>query len=1426
MNLRRVVLRCSLLLGSSLFALLPNPANAQVRSRVVEAVNDAKRVTLPGNMIPLARAEYDRGAVGDAAPMKRILLLLKRSDQQEAALQALLQAQQDKSSPNFHQWLTPEQFGTQFGVADSDIQAATDWLSQQGFSVDKVYSSRMVIEFSGNAGQVQRTFGTAIHNYQANGRMYSANASDPQIPAALAPVVAGVVSLNSYPRQYYSRRLGTLHRSGAKTTMEVADPSVTVWYQNLYGVGPGDFAKIYGTPATCGTPAVACNGAGQTIAIVGETNLTVSDVQDFRSIFGLPANFDANSIVYNGEDPGITSRDEEAEALLDSEWSGAVAPGATVKFVLSASTAASQGVDLSALYIVEHNLAAVMSESYGGCESAVGTTENQFVNNLWEQASAQGITVAISTGDSGSAGCDNPNTEGLATLGPAVNGLASTAYNVAVGGTDFDEYGKASTYWSNTNDSTTGTSALGYIPEIPWNQSCAQIVNGCNINTTPQLLQNIVAGGGGTSALHNRPSWQTGVSGTLSSDGKRDVPDVSLFASPGFNGSGYLYCQSYYSWSSCLVTSGFGSTLNFGVIGGTSAAAPAFAGVMALVNQSQATAQNPTPRQGNANYILYALANKQGASCASASPVGAGCVFNDIVAGSSAVPSGGTGIGTIDVPCKYPTSSCSATASSIVGILKSPTSSSTMAWNVASGYDMASGLGSMNIGNLIAAWGTVSTVPTSTTLALSPTTGITHGSENVSATISVTPSSGTAKGTVSLLAKMADGSTFGAAQFTLGANGTATGTVKNLPGGTNYQVYAHYSGDGTNAPSDSTPVSVTVAQESSKTFIVIPTYDPNTGNVTTGNATTINYGTPYIVRMYVTNSSGVASPSGAPTGACTQSSSVDCPTGTVSLTADGNPVDAGLYSLDGIGYTRDLSPIFGTGAHMLSASYSGDTSYLPSSTSETITVNKASTTLVGPDFSPGLLVGVPAGIKADITTQVSAGVPPTGTVTFYDGGTPLNGTLTMFPNPPSSVGNAHTVAVLTTTFTTPGTHVLTASYGGDTNYSASAGQSTSDPVYYATAMAVSSSSTNIIFGQSITLTAVVTSQAKSPGITGQVQFTGGGTFSDVITTPGTDANGNQMLTVTATTVPSGPSSYDATYEGDSNYELANSNSVRVNVTIPDFTLGPPNGLSLVPTAGQSGSVQITVTPGSQIPSTVALSFGQVSIAGYTLSLSPAQVQLNGSATSATLSLVPVGGSTSNAMNLRRKSWHVQLPELPPGSRWTLGFSTIIVAALALLIPGRRRRLRAASGLAFVCFFSVVLGCGGGGGSSNSGGGGGSAQTQSSVTLTTSNSKVSLNDSLTITATVTGGPTFSGTVTLYDYGVQIAALPVDFAQPVAHFTNLNLGVHQLTAKFSGDAKDTSSVSTTLTQTVTGTFSIQIQGQTGDLSHFITAQVGIQ
>lgn len=356
------------------FAMLPLRSSAQATQavqRITTAIDNQNFTVLHGNVHPLATSAFNQGAVSDAQMLHRMLLLLQRSPEQEAALQQLLGDQQDKSSGRYQSWLAPEQFGAQFGPSDADIQTVTQWLAAQGFNNVVVGTGRTTIEFSGTAGQVRSAFHTEIRRFSVKNQLHFANASDPAIPAALAPVVAGIVSLNDFPVQSHMKLLGTFQKTRKTGETRPLFTFPGCGGGNCYGVGPADFAKIYNSqPLLSGSPKI--DGTGQGIAIVGESNINVQDVKDFRTMFGLSQNFSASNVIVNGEDPGIN--DEEGESDLDVQWSGAVAPGARIDFVASASTETTPGINLSALYIVDHNLDAVMSESFGGCEKSIGTT--------------------------------------------------------------------------------------------------------------------------------------------------------------------------------------------------------------------------------------------------------------------------------------------------------------------------------------------------------------------------------------------------------------------------------------------------------------------------------------------------------------------------------------------------------------------------------------------------------------------------------------------------------------------------------------------------------------------------------------------------------------------------------------------------------------------------------------------------------------------------------------------------------------------------------------------------------------------------------------------------------------------------------------------------------------------------------------------
>jgi hypothetical protein len=1415
--------------------------NAAVPAQITQAIDPNNLVVLRGNTYPLAQPRFDQGAVPDAQPLHRMLLLLQRSPQQEKSLRQFLDEQQSKSSANFHVWLTPEQFGAQYGPAPADIQTVSSWLVAQGFAINRVSAGRTVIEFDGTAGQVRNAFHTQIHRYVVNGQEHTANSSDPEIPAALTPVVAGIVSLHNFPAQSHLRNVGAFRRSRKAGTVEplstpLYDPPN---YSGQYPIVPGDFAIIYNV-----TPLwnAGIDGTGQTIAIVGETDVNIADIQNFRALFGLSNNFTSDNVILDGIDPGITG--DETEADLDIEWSGAVAKNATIEFVVSAATEVTGGTHLSALYIVDHNVAPVLSESYGNCEASLGATNNQYYNSLWEQAAAQGITVVISAGDGGSAGCDDFNTEETATLGLAVSGYASTPFDVAVGGTDFDQINKWTQYWSATNDPVTLASALGYIPEIPWNDSCAQLgLVGCGTSQPGGNLLNIVAGSGGVSSLYPKPSWQSGTG--IPQDNKRDLPDLSLFASNGFTGTGYLICESDLDGASCQVS---GGSFNFAQIGGTSASAPSFAGIMALVNQSQAK-QNLSNRQGNANYVLYALAKKQANTApalncnASASPVSA-CTFNDVTGGNSFFTS--SGIGNNSVPCTGATPNCSSKVASVTGILVTPASTTTQtpAWTTGTGYDLATGLGSVNAQNLATNWKSANSVATSTTLSLNggAAVNITHGSP-VSVSVTVTPKA--ALGDVSLVAtyppspSSPNGSSLGMAQFTL-TSGAASGSTPNLAGGT-YSVTAHYEGDGTNGPSDSPGVAVTVAPEASKTILSVPTFDPNTGRETGNTPTTLVYASPYIVHADVTNSAGSL------TQLCTSVNLLGCPTGTVVITdalngAAAKPLDAGTFALNSAGYTEDQTVQLSGGTHVFAAQYSGDNSYNKSSTTYTLIVTPASTASLVSQTTSGPVVGQQFGLLGIVDTPAIGGAVPTGTVSFFDGSTALPGTVTLTGIAPGPGGSASLDASLTTAILTGGTHSLTISYSGDANYAPSTSPALNIVVLYPTTASISASPQNIVYGTAVTATVVINTNVKSPPMTGNIQFFAsydGQVNNSFTQTSGTDANGNVQLTATVTFNPATSETIFAVYFGDSNFTGVTSQATSIHVTTPDFTLSALP--SFVLTAGQTGTGTLTINPTSNLSSTVMLTCGGGLPTGSTCTITPSTINLANSASgSAMFSLTTIGPSPASASMVvanRRSifSWfdlaRRNLPRGPAGAIsafvwWATSFAAGLAAICLLLIFPRRRRKRAigtAFAAAWVFAAGFALGCGGGGG-------GGITPPQSgsaTVVVSSPTPKLAAGVPASLTATVTSSRSPTGTITFYASGSPFTfPIPLVGGSAQTQVTWGFPGTTTITAQYSGDGNNLPATSAPFYQVSTGSTSITVSAQTGTNVHQDNVNVTIQ
>jgi hypothetical protein len=1010
--------------------------------RITQPVDEKNLVTLSGHVNPKAQSKYDQGMAPDALPMERIKLLLKRSPEQEQALQQVIAAQTTKGSPTFHQWLTPAQIGAQYGVSDDDVKTVSAWLESHGFQVSGVSPSKMTIEFSGTAGAVRGAFHTEIHQYAINGEQHVANATNPQIPAALADVVAGPMSLNNFKAKALVKKVGTFSKDKAtgKVTPEFGIANCGP-IGTCNALAPADFATIYNIP---NWNVAGSSGENQKIAIVGDSEIctasspdfsecTHDDIATFRTIFGL-STANLPTVVLAGPDPLFNG--DETEGDLDVEWSGAVAPGAKILFVIGEGTEATAGIDLSAEYIVDNNLAPVLSESFTSCEGFLeeeGITS--FYAALWEQAAAQGITVVVASGDSGSAGCDDADSETTAQNGLFVNGIASTPYNIAAGGTDFNSSvaNYQSTFWNatnSTNPATLGASAKSYIPETTWNDSCAQTaLSNCSTVAQNSPTVNIVGGGGGQSGFFGKPSWQTGVG--VPNDSARDLPDISFFSADGANGSFYIVCESDLSpqGADCDLTGPI-PFVDFQGIGGTSASAPTFAGVMALINQKMGSSQ------GNANYELYSLAATNPS------------VFHDITVGNNSVPCGG-GVA-VD---------CNNASASTIGELEIPISATQLSTNPAfatgTGYDLATGLGSINVGNLLAAWpASGSFTPTTTTLTLTPNpTIITHGGNvNISVTLTPAPPNNTGLNpeAVSLIGTclVSNPNCFGSAlsntsgvdHFTSNdysitnvdieqlTNGSSHGPTMGLIGCNpatgqttcSYNVTAHYPGNGTLGASDSAPVLVTVNPEN--TVVAVEAVNINPFNGTPTIATSEPYGSINAVRVDV---GGLTSQQETATGTVTiTDSTAGCPAA-ICATLQLNPEGYAEAQTPNISIPGSLNPagisvipVLPLGAHHFSASYSGDGSYKAQASSSVanITITQATTATSITQAPTSIGSGVSFSMSAFVDTT-SLGNSPTGTLTFFNGTTQLGMPVTVTSTLDSGGFSAATATITGVTLT-------------------------------------------------------------------------------------------------------------------------------------------------------------------------------------------------------------------------------------------------------------------------------------------------------------------------------------------------------------------------------------------------------------------------
>jgi hypothetical protein len=1040
---RRTLIVIIQVVFSLCLSIAPAAQTPYIPNRITGAVDNQKTMTVHGTIPPLVRKSTDLGRLPGDRNLGQMLLMLSPAAEQNAAFDALIEEMHTPSSPNYHHWLSPAEIGARFGISEQDAATVQQWLLSQGFDVKRVAASRRFISFSGTVGQVESAFHTEMHQFDFKGQTFIANSTEIQIPAALSSVVRGVVRLSSSPKNSNAKIAGEAKYDKSRQQITFTN--------GQHAITPADFATIYNLGPLY---QAGINGSGQSLAIVARSDIQTSDVFEFLFIFGLPSP-NINFIV-NGDDPGFVPG-SDVEATLDLTWALALAPGSTANLVVSQSNFA-DGVDISAAYIVDTDLAPVMSTSFGICEQNIGPVGSEFYYSLWAQAAAEGITPVVSADDSGGADCDNPASGFFAQHGLAVNALASTPFNVAVGGTQFDDTANPSLYWSQTNDPTTKASVLSYIPEKVWNESS---IDANNVN--------LFAGGGGVSTLWKKPDWQIGAG--VPNDGMRDLPDVALTAA---SHDGYVLCLG-------------GSCENGQVIivAGTSASAPAFAAIMTLVNQ-----QTGSP-QGNPNYVLYQLAAQHPE------------IFHDITNGDNKVPDANgnftvgydagpgydlaSGLGSFDanalvtnwndvqfsgtsVALTGPASGSTFVHGTGVPLTASVTAASggIPTGNVAFSTDNPLGT-SASLGVGVAPLDSTGTVNVSLAAIPGGTHAVTAryaGNAKLSAntsnpvTVTITPepsqtqfaaavggslltSTTAAYGEPLVLAILVQGNSgvgFPTGSVTLNEGSNVLGSrvlnfgehentqqgsssvfgIFGFPAGL-HLLTAQYFGDPSFNASTSSNLQLTVTKsDSSVSFHLQGSSIPNVA-------------VPVFGRIAL--STGAVLPiSGAVA---------------FSATSGTSSINLGTLTVDTNSGTFAGSFTFPTaGTWVIAAVYSGDSNVNAAQTAQQVTVDSSEATSMTLTSSAPMS---PVGGSIAFTAQVSSAVTlkvPTGTVTFMDGSTSL-GTVTL---------DSSGIAKLATTGLSGGTHSVTANYSGDAVFrpsSASVGENISDYTLQAVTASVS-----------------------------------------------------------------------------------------------------------------------------------------------------------------------------------------------------------------------------------------------------------------------------------------------------------------------------------------------------------------------------------
>ncbi len=1095
-----------------------------------------------------------------------MLLLLQPGKKQQSDLDALLSAQTTPGDPRFHQWVTTAQFASRYAISAADAATVVAFLRSEGFSVAPLPAARGWVEFSGTVDQVQHAFGAKVQPVvlaQPSSFTRYELAGAINVPAAVAPSISGLVSLDgssilsaSTTPVLLKTTVEALSAATSRDKSEALSPALaSSWL----------YAKALREAGT--------TGAGETIAIPSRSNVRGEDFAAFRRSFQLPEG--SLQVHSAGADPGRTV--EEPAALLAASWAAAAAPGADILLVPAASTNATDGVDLALAAIVDGALAHTVSVGFTACEQGMSSAHQAFYAALYRQAAAQGMAIVAATGDSGAAACHGPLDSSPVSSGFGVNALASTPWNTAVGSVAF------------LSEETALT---------PWQTSASDLADG----------KPAYASAGGSSRFYAAPGWQAaeGVPAHDSASGQyRVLPDIALPTATNSAGSdGLAFCYSGELLDAgCRLMSG----------GGSAASAAMFAGVAALLAQKYGP-------QGNLAPALYALSRLEAKEPSNIHPDAR--AFTDITAGSA------------QLPCVPGSMDCSG-----LGLI---------GFSAATGYDLASGLGSVRAQIMVEEWpkaqatGTAPAVVEMTTVG-----GITYNpSANISLTAKVLSGSGgtVPTGTVQFYDETSSANT--GTPVTLASDGTATYTEDGQFSVGGHNIAAVYSGDSTYAAGESQPITINI-QPSATSLVVTPSTTSPTGGSTitvTGVVT-------------ATNPGAVA------------------PTGALTVNLDGLAQGTAKFTTTGATTSASVSVTVPTGgAHTVQGTYSGDNNYNNStSPSVTITVAK-SATVTTISATPSTIV---AGTPETFTATVAPVAPVTGTtyvltgtVSFYDS-TTLLGTVAVSSN----------TAVLTgVTLSASAAHSVTAVYSGDATYSPSTSAAlVLQPVLLPVTVVLTASSAILAPGQSITLTATVT-PVNTPPITAEQHPSGYVLFyagSALIGTQAPVLVGQGYSGVASTFVshlPAGNYVITAIYSGDPTYGAATSNSL--NLQVEDFTVGcnvtnlnmkqgststSDVSCAIASLGGLTGPIQV-VCEEQNPPQTGAIQ----------CYLTPSIIQGTGNAT---LTIVTVAGLTAG---LRPDAPN---PALRPGNRhgpplWPAGGGAVSLALAGLLLSpiGRRARM--------------------------------------------------------------------------------------------------------------------------------------------------------